>query len=247
MRTDYERNAAGNVTATYRCSSAHFASRAACTNVAEGNFLQQQWPNEPLKFQRFERTAYEPLDRFVLFGAVPYRSIVATQLHGQRSGAVSNERGIPHAEAVHRHRRRGSIESGSVGVYFDRLGREVLSISRVYQQSNTTLRWSATRTRYDLLGRGKEQSVPYFATNPESGTPGTPASGSSIVWNEIGFDAIGRTTSSNVQDEAGANLATVKFNRLDTTSKNARLYESTAKAKANETGDRSAEPIQLGI
>jgi hypothetical protein len=53
---------------------------------------------------------------------------------------------------------RSNLLNVNQWAYFDRLGREVLSISRVYQQS--TLRWSATRTRYDLLGRGKEQSVP---------------------------------------------------------------------------------------
>gem|GEM_PF-3605602 len=119
--------------------------------------------------------------------------------------------------------------------YFDRLGREVLSIARVYQQTGTMLRWSASGIRYDVLGRGREQSVPYFTTNPETTTPGTPAPGNGIVWGTVSYDAIGRTKASTVPDEAGANLSTATFDRLNTTSKNARHNESTA--KSNATGE----------
>jgi len=90
MRTDYVRNAAGNITDTFTCSLAHFSTRNACTNLS--GFLQQQWPTQPSKFQRFKRVAYEPLDRFTLWQALPFRDKAGNAAgrlgYGQISGAA---------------------------------------------------------------------------------------------------------------------------------------------------------------
>ncbi|MCE3001914.1 MAG: FG-GAP-like repeat-containing protein, partial [Xanthomonadaceae bacterium] len=63
--------------------------------------------------------------------------------------------------------------------YFDRLGREVLTLTRVFQPaSGGSTRWSATRTTYDALGRVATTSVPYLSAGPSAADPEAPASGS---------------------------------------------------------------------
>nr|WP_305119063.1 RHS repeat-associated core domain-containing protein [Tahibacter harae] len=75
MRTDYVLDADGNRTAEYRCSTAHYANRSACTNLT--GFQQRQWEADPTRFQRYGKTVYEPKGRFPLYTLAPFYSASA--------------------------------------------------------------------------------------------------------------------------------------------------------------------------
>ncbi|MEZ5462994.1 RHS repeat domain-containing protein [Dokdonella sp.] len=90
----------------------------------------------------------------------------------------------------------GKSVAPTMWAYFDRLGREVLKTTRIYQQSpSSTSRWSSVATSYDLTGRAKVVTVPYFSKDPtalqSTARAGTPVSGTPKN-TTVDYDAIGR-------------------------------------------------------
>jgi YD repeat-containing protein len=90
----------------------------------------------------------------------------------------------------------GKSVAPTMWAYFDRMGREMLKTTRIYQQSPTsTSRWSSVATTYDLTGRAKVVTVPYFSKDPaaaqSTARAGTPISGTPKN-TTVDYDAIGR-------------------------------------------------------
>ena len=115
--------------------------------------------------------------------------------------------------------------------YFDSLGREVLKTTQVYQSnerdSSGLHRWSSGQTRYDILGRARAQSQPYFSYHPNGATrAGTPLMLSQQVYANTQFDMLSRSKQSNIpaEPENAPSQVRSNYNRLATEQTNPRGY-----------------------
>jgi uncharacterized protein (TIGR02594 family) len=117
--------------------------------------------------------------------------------------------------------------------YFDKLGRNILSTTRLYQSTaadvNNVSRWSSSYTRYDVLGRVKSKSEPFISKDPLAGQnlhrAGDPQIAGSVAETRTNYDALGRSTSVQLPNEAynlGLSVSSATFDRMQTTSFNPR-------------------------
>jgi RHS repeat-associated protein len=137
--------------------------------------------------------------------------------------------------------------------YFDKLGRNILSASKLYQSSETdpsnVSRWASAYTRLDVLGRVKAKSEPYLSTDPltlqSTSRAGSPQSGITPAETRTNYDVLGRSASVELPSESynGMTLSSAEFDRMQTKSFNPRsnpmtmdkngLAESSAATDAN--------------
>jgi len=129
--------------------------------------------------------------------------------------------------------------------YFDKLGREMLSTTRIYQAASEdpgqVNRWSSVATRFDELGRTKSVTVPYFSLNAEAaqtsnnraGTPvgATPAASIST------FDVLSRTKTQVLPEQSvnGSSSASMDYDKLKSTAISPRNF--TAIRQKNAMGE----------
>jgi RHS repeat-associated protein len=150
--------------------------------------------------------------------------------------------------AVYRVERRSEASVGAMAgqhvaphafAYFDSLGREMLATTRVYQSAEAdpgmVSRWSSTETRYDILGRARATSVPYFSVDPDgpqfTARAGSPRNAVERVFQRTRFDAIGRGERTEAPAEAavgGTYTAEQTYAGLATSAKNARANTITS-------------------
>ncbi len=318
QRTDHVLDANGNRTFSVTCSVADFPDRAACLNLSQ--FRQDQWRVTPTKFQRYARTEYDTLGRFVQGTKSPYFSSLiaagveaynerigvtqtgalnrnvfgdplgALTAHGvfsekfygplgrehfarSTTGAFGRTRyawcadagtaflpiptlpdgtgGIPigaprancPAGAVYRIEGNSSESFQNIAsiaprtfAYFDILGRQILSTSRIYQNngSETDSRWSSVYTRFDVLGRTRVASEPYFSVNPTAvqgaQRAGDSQSGASPAETRSAYDVLGRSTSVQIPSEfynGGFAVQSAEFDRMQTINFNPRGFDTT--------------------
>ncbi|MBL8297788.1 MAG: VCBS repeat-containing protein [Rhodanobacteraceae bacterium] len=117
--------------------------------------------------------------------------------------------------------------------YFDRLGRPVLTTTRVYQKDSASLnRWSSVATTYDDTGRTKTTTVPYFSADPTaaqglSNRAGTPL-GAAPAQTVTNYDPVGRPTLVDHPEQAvnGASSTVATFDKLKTETINPRTFPS---------------------
>jgi RHS repeat-associated protein len=91
-----------------------------------------------------------------------------------------------------------SAQSPTSYVYFDRLGREVLSLSDHFRpDTSTILAYRAVSTRYDDSGRVRRKTQPYMANGPWASDPGSPLAGNlpSLPATVTTYDAADRVSS----------------------------------------------------
>jgi len=121
--------------------------------------------------------------------------------------------------------------------YFDKLGRAILSTTKIYQSLDadptSVSRWSSTYTRFDLLGRTKATSEPYFSTDPISAQSlsnraGQPQNGITPAETRTQYDALARGEVVELPSEAynGRSMTLASFDRLKTTTSNPRENNS---------------------
>lgn len=90
-------------------------------------------------------------------------------------------------------------------VYFDRLGREVLTLTEQFRpDTSTALAYRAVSTRYDASGRVRRKTEPYLANAPTTSSPGAPLSGAvtSVPAVVTDYDALDRVIS-QLQPDGG--------------------------------------------
>ncbi len=335
QRTDYVLDGDGNRTLSVTCSVADFPNRAECLNLSQ--FRQDQWLPTPTKFQRYARTEYDSLGRFVQGTRSPYFSesttagleaynervgvdqsgalnrnvfgdpLGALTAHGvysekffgplgrehfarSQTGAFGRSRyawcvdaqgttlpdgtgGIPSgAQRVNCpvgaiYRVEGNSSEGFQNVvsiaprtfaYFDVLGRQILSTMRIYQSieadPGNTSRWSSTYTRYDVLGRARVASEPFFSRDPLASQAthraGDPQSGASPAETRTAYDVLGRSVNVQIPSESyngGFAVQSAEFNRMQTVNFNPRNFATTIdkNGMAETTLARDAASFQV--
>jgi RHS repeat-associated protein len=117
--------------------------------------------------------------------------------------------------------------------YFDALGREVLKTTRMFQAASedpgNVSRWSSVRTKFDVLGRPRAVSVPYFSANPAgsqaAGRAGTPMSASPAEA-KTRYDALARTKVLTQPEQAvnGTSQTLATYDKLRTDTTNPRTF-----------------------
>lgn len=89
--------------------------------------------------------------------------------------------------------------------YFDRLGRQILKTTEIFQGTSSSRRWSSVRTYYDVLGREHEVTVPYFSRDPmgaqSGGRPGDPLGGAPAR-TIVDHDELGRVVRTEHPEQA---------------------------------------------
>jgi RHS repeat-associated protein len=117
--------------------------------------------------------------------------------------------------------------------YFDKLGRAMLSTTKMYQSTEAdpteVSRWTSTYTRYDLLGRTKASSEPYFSIDPLSAQSlsnraGSPQNGITPAETRTQYDALARGEVVELPSESynGLSMTLATFDRMKTTTSNPR-------------------------
>jgi len=122
------------------------------------------------------------------------------------------------------------ISSNSSVMYFDKLGRESLRMSKGF--NGKTIR---KKTEYDIYGRVSKVSLPYFNEIPTHNAIADP----SVYWTNYTFDLLGRMT---VESKADGSTSTVAYNGLTTSTTN-NLWQKITKVK-NSQGQlvKSSDP-----
>ncbi len=129
--------------------------------------------------------------------------------------------------------------------YFDRLGREVLTTTRMYQSTETDPgainRWVSVARAYDKLGREAIVSEPYFSTDPTvsqtTSRAGTVQNAASFAISQASFDQISRTKSMSHPEQAvnGSSTSLAAYDRLRSDETNPRGF--TQKTVKNALGE----------
>lgn len=123
--------------------------------------------------------------------------------------------------------------------YFDRMGREVLKTTRIYQElASSTSHWSSIATNYDLTGRTKTVSVPYFSKDPtaaqSTARAGVPQSGAPKT-TTVDYDAIGRTDKTTNPEQASNGTSQTLFDynalKIDVTNPRSNITSRTMNSR----------------
>ena len=143
--------------------------------------------------------------------------------------------------------------------YFDKLGRAILAATRMYQSIEadpaSVSRWTSSYTRYDLLGRTKATSEPYFSTNPLSvqslsNRAGNPQNGITPAETRTQYDPLARGETVELPSESynGLSMTLASFDRMKTTSSNPRENSSSIEknglAEATKATDSDSFSVQ---
>ncbi len=137
--------------------------------------------------------------------------------------------------------------------YFDRLGREVLKTTRIYQQDGASLnRWSSVASYYDNLGRTARATVPYFSVNPtqaQSGGRAGTAIGAPPAFAQPDYDELGRTKALHNPEQAsnGPSETDLAFNALQSDITNPRRYTSHQVKNARDETVAVTDPNGFGV
>jgi len=127
--------------------------------------------------------------------------------------------------------------------YFDKLGRQMLTTTRMYQAQTEdpgqVCRWSSIAVRFDSLGRNQSSTVPYFSLDPEAAQTalnraGTPASGIAPAQNTATFDALSRTRTQALPEQPanGVSGASMAYSKLQSTATNPRNFSAIRQQNA---------------
>ncbi len=137
--------------------------------------------------------------------------------------------------------------------YFDRLGREVLKTTRIYQQDSGSLnRWSSVASYYDNLGRTTRATIPYFSANPSqsqsSGRAGTPI-GPTPAFAQSEYDELSRAKALHhpEQPSNGASETDLTFNALQSDITNPRRYTTHQVKNARDEVTAVSDPSGFGV
>jgi len=142
--------------------------------------------------------------------ATGMRSLTRYRWCGTGSGQVTCPAGAKFREEVL------TTESPAQWTYHDALGREVLKVVENFNVG-TNNRYSAVCTQYDLAGRVRRVSNPFFLWASDYGNA---CAGSGILWTTSTYDVLGRTVAASTPDEAGSGgfaTVTTSYNGLTTT------------------------------
>lgn len=132
--------------------------------------------------------------------------------------------------------------------YHDKLGREILKTMRSYQADGQSTevnnRWSSSYTRYDVLGRVRVQSEPYFSKDPfadqEIHRAGDLLSATAPQETVTRYDVYGRSDRVDLPSDVGSNPAfpvftEATFEDLKTTTRDPRgKFQSIEKNALSE-------------
>lgn len=121
--------------------------------------------------------------------------------------------------------------------YFDVLGRQILTTTRLYQSNETDptqiSRWTSSYTRFDVLGRKRTASEPYISLDPLASQTthraGAPQSGATPAETRTQYDVLSRGTAVEIPSESynGITVSSAEFDRMRTVSFNPRSFDTT--------------------
>jgi RHS repeat-associated protein len=142
--------------------------------------------------------------------------------------------------------------------YFDKLGRAIVSTSKMYQSTeadpSNVSRWTSTYKRFDLLGRTKATSEPYFSIDPlstqsVSNRAGQPQNGIAPAETKTQYDALARGEVVELPSESynGLSMTLATFDRLKTTSQNPRLNSSTIEKNGLAEATKATDSASFAV
>jgi YD repeat-containing protein len=121
--------------------------------------------------------------------------------------------------------------------YFDKLGRSILTTSKLYQSATAdptnVSRWTSSKTQYDVLGRVKSSSEPYLSKDPLAAQnihrAGDAQNPGALAFTITTYDVLGRSTSVDLPSESynGLSVSSAEFDRMQTKSFNPRNNRTT--------------------
>ncbi len=141
--------------------------------------------------------------------------------------------------------------------YFDALGREVLRTARMFQNDaedpTSVSRWASSTSRYDILGRARAASEPYFSVDPLAAQGGTRAgdaqTGVTPAHSKSTFDALARATTLDVPAEPAnaPRTASMAYDKLKVTTTNPRSFQNIEQKNGLGESTSAIDPANFAV